>query len=199
MTEEVARWAFEVWLEERAPEWELVFTNPTAGPWKTVKVSDSVGTPGELVRFGRSDERPDLLLLSDEHRAVLVFEAKDRLVKLRTGDQSNKNARVVHSVEQLLSGQADNPLWRERSSYTVIGGLLWGGKATEREAIDGTLSEFRALLASHGQVDTSLVVGVEVKRVQENGHISPQFFAIPDNDVRAMELRKSLGFGDDSN
>ena len=36
LTEEIARWAFEIICREN-PNWYVAFTNPTAGPWKTIK------------------------------------------------------------------------------------------------------------------------------------------------------------------
>ena len=36
LNEELARWAFEIKISENS-DWEIAFTNPTAGPWKTVK------------------------------------------------------------------------------------------------------------------------------------------------------------------
>ena len=34
LTEEIARWAFEV-VCKNSSDWYIAFTNPTAGPWKT--------------------------------------------------------------------------------------------------------------------------------------------------------------------
>ena len=36
VNEEIARWAFEI-IFKKNDQWTIAFTNPTAGPWKTIK------------------------------------------------------------------------------------------------------------------------------------------------------------------
>lgn len=81
LTEEIARWAFEVLLSKN-PDWYIAFTNPTAGPWKRVTAINERGVEGEVHRFARDEERPDLLLISDKYEVVIIIEAKDSLPKL---------------------------------------------------------------------------------------------------------------------
>ena len=45
LTEELARWAFEILCRE-GDECYVAFTNPTAGPWKTIKAKDDKGNFG---------------------------------------------------------------------------------------------------------------------------------------------------------
>ena len=64
LTEEIARWAFEIKCIE-SEDWFVAFTNPTAGPWKTIKGLDDEGKEGEVYRFGSKEPRPDIVLVSD--------------------------------------------------------------------------------------------------------------------------------------
>ena len=48
LNEEIARWAFEIIFKTNT-SWHIAFTNPTAGPWKTIKsVSLQSGKEGEV-------------------------------------------------------------------------------------------------------------------------------------------------------
>ncbi|MBA7616004.1 hypothetical protein ES703_23294 [subsurface metagenome] len=48
LTEEIARYHLEV-IFEHTEDWEVCFTNPTAGPWKLIKVSGYIG--GKELRY----------------------------------------------------------------------------------------------------------------------------------------------------
>ena len=138
LTEEIARWRFEVLVHE-CPSWFIAFTNPTAGPWKRVMGRDSDGKEGEVYRFPRDSDRPDLILVCDELRKLAIIEAKDSIAKLMASEQIAKSAQVVNDLARTLSGLKHNAFWGARSDYAVCPGLLWGGErassAEEREAL----------------------------------------------------------------
>ena len=52
LNEEIARWAFEILFTDRS-DWVIAFTNPTAGPWKTIKASNEFGEIGEVSLVSR--------------------------------------------------------------------------------------------------------------------------------------------------
>jgi hypothetical protein len=165
LTEEVARFAFEVYIDGNADDWFIAFTNPTAGPWKTLKVPDSSGRMVEVYRFFREEERPDVVLVSDRDRVVLIIEAKDKIAQLAAGLQPEKSSRVVAAMRDVLSSLADNPLWSQRASYQYIGGLLWGN-ADGASGIDEAelLRDHQARLARLGFGGENEIIGFEVRQ-----------------------------------
>ena len=65
LNEEIARWAFEI-LFKTNTEWKIAFTNPTAGPWKTIKANSLTdNTEGEVYRFILEEDRPDIIMYND--------------------------------------------------------------------------------------------------------------------------------------
>lgn len=165
LTEEVARFAFEVYIDGNANNWFIAFTNPTAGPWKTLKVPDFSGRMVEVYRFFREEERPDVVLVSDRDRVVLIIEAKDKIAQLAAGSQPEKSSRVVAAMRDVLSSLADNSLWSQRANYRYIGGLLWGnaGGASGTEEIE-LLRDHYARLARLGFSSENEVIGFEVRQ-----------------------------------
>ncbi len=76
--EEIARWSTEVYLKNHVDlGWWVAFTNPTAGPWKKILALSEEGTFVEIHRFIREGERPDLILVNDKLKVVVIVEAKD--------------------------------------------------------------------------------------------------------------------------
>lgn len=125
LNEEIARWATEVYIKKN-PElgWWVAFTNPTAGPWKKIVAQTESGTLIEIHRFTRDGERPDLILVNDRLKLILIIEAKDYIEKLITEDQMKKSIRVVSEMSNIL-GQIDNKEWQARKGYRIIPGFLW--------------------------------------------------------------------------
>lgn len=78
LTEEIARYHLEV-IFKRAKEWEVCFSNPTAGPWKLIKIGGYIG--GKKLRYIKEEDRPDLILFSKGQDLFLIIEAKDSLSK----------------------------------------------------------------------------------------------------------------------
>lgn len=163
LTEEIARWAFEVHVRE-LPDWNIAFTNPTAGPWKRLMANDSKGMPGEVHRFLREDDRPDLVLVNDTLRSILIIEAKDTLGRLLTAAQVGKSCAVVVKLSTTLRDLRDNPFWGDRAGYRVLPGLLWGSSTPSVEsqrlsAFETYEEEFAAIGLHHRGL-----IGIEILR-----------------------------------
>jgi hypothetical protein len=125
MTEEVVRWRFELELRNSA-DWWIAFTNPTAGPWKRLMGRNQSGGEGEVYRFPRDEDRPDVVAVNDKLRLVMIVEAKDAAPRLGAVDQVRKSSEVVASLSTALVGLGANPYWGDRANYDVVAGLLWG-------------------------------------------------------------------------
>ena len=93
LTEEISRWAFEIRCRESL-DWYIAFTNPTAGPWKTIKGTDQFGKEGEVYRFELEQPRPDIILVNDKLRVIVIIEAKDSIEKLTSCYQAAKSVNV---------------------------------------------------------------------------------------------------------
>ncbi len=158
LTEEIARYAFEVALEQTS--WEIAYTNPSAGPWKIVQGMDRSGRWGEVYRFAREEERPDIVLFNDDLRIIIIIEAKDSLVKLLDSNQVTKSANVVLSLSDILISKGDHPFWGQRANYTVVAGFLWGSKkktgAVSRQQL---FDAYRTALGVG--VHSSVLLGIE--------------------------------------
>lgn len=132
LTEEVVRWAFEVHVRNdsvASKNWSLVFSNPTAGPWKRLMAPDHEGLSVEVLRFGRNEDRPDLVLVSDPLRLVLIVEAKDSISKLVEASQMKKTVQVVTALSRRLS-ESTISVWQTRREYAVLSGFLWPNSTT---------------------------------------------------------------------
>lgn len=125
MTEEVVRWRFELRLRNSA-DWWIAFTNPTAGPWKRLTGRNKSGLEGEVYRFPRDEDRPDVVAVNDTLKLVMIVEAKDTAPRLGAADQVRKSSEVVTRLTTALAGLGSNPFWGDRSKYGVVAGLLWG-------------------------------------------------------------------------
>lgn len=161
LTEELARWTFEVLINQNK-DWYIGFTNPTAGPWKKVTAIDLDGIEGEVHRFARDEERPDLLLLSDKYKIILIIEAKDSLPKLIKDKQIKKSAQVVLNLARTLKNKNANLFWGERSSYTIVAGLLWGSElpSTEQER-QKAFNLYSDGLKNNQELCSDIIIGIE--------------------------------------
>ena len=81
---------------------------------------------GEVFRFGRDEKRPDIVIVNDELKIMIIFEAKDSLDKLKSKNQIEKSCKVVEDMAKTLNSIIDNSYWGERHSYKKYNGLLWG-------------------------------------------------------------------------
>ena len=163
LKEEIARWAFEIRIKNRKSDWKIAFTNPTAGPWKTIKFFDDAGTLGEVYRYPLTEERPDILLVNDKLKLVLIIEAKDSMPKLVIDTQVKKSVKVVSLLTKTLKELGGNRFWGARSSYKVIVGLLWGTTEASISATSRTLlfETYRSKLTKYKDIDSTYIVGIE--------------------------------------
>ena len=162
LNEEIARWAFEILFKDRN-DWVIAFTNPTAGPWKTIKASDINGEIGEVYRFALKENRPDIVMYNDDLQTVMIIEAKDNIDKLIAGDQAEKSAEVVNDLAVKLRTLSENPYWSRRTDCSIVLGILWGSNdetASDRTK-DRVFDKYHALITRDGNVSSNLVVGIE--------------------------------------
>jgi hypothetical protein len=167
LTEEIARWAFEIICREN-PNWYIAFTNPTAGPWKTIKGLDKNDVEGEVYRFELEETRPDIILVNDQLKIIIIVEAKDSIEKLTHGNQAYKSVEVVDTLQGLLksSKAKSNPFWNNRAAYTILTGLLWGAKSpTSASERSSTFDEYYDNMHHFPRLTDDLIVGVETRQV----------------------------------
>jgi hypothetical protein len=167
LTEEIARWAFEIHLR-RVPAWHVAFRNPTAGPWKRVMALDPSGAEGEVHRFLREDDRPDLVLVNDTLEALVIVEAKGALPDLLKAAQVAKSCDVVEKLAATLMALEENRFWGRRATYAVVPGLLWGAPApTEETQRAEAFSVYLAGLEGIGFSHPGLVA-IEARRSEDD-------------------------------
>lgn len=170
LNEEIARWGFEISFNENTC-WTIAFTNPTAGPWKTVKGTNRNGTFGEVYRFILEEQRPDIIIYNDDLEVVIIFEAKDSIAKLLNSEQSSKSSEVVIKLAGILKNKGDCEFWGKRSKYKVLLGLLWGtGTAETSVSKEKLFKEYYEYIKNDPNVDSDIVIGVE--SIYANEHLS---------------------------
>ena len=195
LNEEMARWAFEI-IFKTNKSWVISFTNPTAGPWKTIKASSlTTGIEGEVYRFILEEDRPDIIMYNDELKAVIIIEAKDSLEKLIDKSQAEKSAAVVVKFANLLKGMSGNAFWRGRENYKVILGFLWGSTDyVESESEKNKLYDYyQNLVDGEKSVYTDLVIGIET--LYRNDNLSCSAFYkeyTPSAELYGEKIIKSL-------
>jgi hypothetical protein len=133
LTEEIARWAFEVHLKN-LDDWDIVFTNPTAGPWKRIEAFSNEKKRGEVYRFDKDEKRPDIVAVNDKLQCILIFEAKDTLNKLIKDKQIDKSIQVVIDMANKLKNIEGNEFWSFRNKYKIYNTLLWGSIEASKSA-----------------------------------------------------------------
>lgn len=166
LTEEIARWAFEIICREN-PNWYVAFTNPTAGPWKTIKGLNNKGVEGEVYRFELEETRPDIVLVNDILNLIIIVEAKDSIEKLTHGDQSYKSVEVVDTLHNILknSKAKSNQYWNNRANYTILTGLLWGAETSTSNFERSTVfDEYHNNIKNFPQLTDDLIIGIETRR-----------------------------------
>jgi hypothetical protein len=103
LTEEIARQAVEVIFRDETMDWHVAFSNPTAGPWKLIRLQ--IG--GSLIQVGtylKEELRPDLILQSAANRLLLVLEAKRSIAELLRPGQLAKTVGVFAAETERLAG-----------------------------------------------------------------------------------------------
>lgn len=163
LNEEIARWAFEILCKEKN-SWHIAFTNPTAGPWKTIKAKTLNSTEeGEVYRFILEEDRPDIIIYNDTLKAIIIIEAKDTLEKLLVKDQLKKSAEVVIKLAGILNAKASNKFWSGRENYTVILGLLWGSTDIPKTSAEknNLFDSYHRRIKNKVIVENNLIIGIE--------------------------------------
>lgn len=167
LTEEIARWAFEVKCRE-SDNWYIAFTNPTAGPWKTIKCLNANGIEGEVYRFDLEENRPDIVLVNDSLELVIIIEAKDSIQKITADNQINKSVEVVSTLSAALKRRGSNPFWGRRADYTIITGLLWGVNTTISPILrERAFDLYHNEIERYDNLDQSIIIGIEIKKYGE--------------------------------
>ena len=175
VSEEIVRWTLEVFLDNAQTDWWTAFRNPTAGPWKTVTAPDMKGVYQEVYRFTRDEDRPDLIVVNDKVRRVLVIEAKDTFQRIGNEFQVEKLLRAVPTIEALLT-QRSASVWRDRAGYLFWPAFLWHSRALE-SAVDEDTRIFR--ICEHLKADfqwLSRSTTISIVIVNERGTLRPIFF-----------------------
>ena len=171
LTEEIARWAFEIKCSQ-SPDWEIAFTNPTAGPWKTIKSRAADGSIGEVYRFASVENRPDIIIINDKLRLVIIFEAKDTLEGLISGTQAEKSVKVVADLTRTLKTMKDNKYWSDRHSYDYYTGILWGTTSTsDQMTMHNVFDEYHNSVEEYNILARETIIGVESSK-SATGEIS---------------------------
>lgn len=162
LTEEISRWAFEIHVKDKK-SWWIAFTNPTAGPWKRIESFDKNQNKGEVYRFDRDEKRPDIVIINNDLKAIIIFEAKDTLEKLKVESQTAKSCQVINDMAVTLASIKDNPFWGDRYSYKIYNGLLWGSSelSTTSSVADAFQVYSSELKKIKSIVDTSIQIGIE--------------------------------------
>ena len=145
LTEEISRWAFEIHIKNKKTWW-IAFTNPTAGPWKRIEAFDKNHNKGEVYRFGRDEKRPDIVIVNDKLKSIIIFEAKDSLGKLKIESQTAKSCLVINDMAETLATIKDNPFWGNRHSHKIY----------------NELKKIKSI------VDTSIQIGIESTKNNED-------------------------------
>lgn len=177
LNEELARWAFEIIFKTNTA-WKIAFTNPTAGPWKTIKATSmTTGAEGEVYRFILEEDRPDIIMYNDELKIIIIFEAKDSLEKLIDKEQAKKSAAVVVKLAHILRSKGSNEFWKGREKYPVVLGLLWGSTDSPKSTTDKKklYDCYHNLIKNEELVLSDLIVGVETLYRVDNLSCTPFF------------------------
>ena len=142
LTEEIARQTVEVIFNLFGEEWFICFSNPTAGPWKLIRLWTPKG-PREVSPYLKEDVRPDLVLQSFKSKILIYLEAKKHVTELLGQAQLQKSARMFQSEIGRFRRHLDD--WEPDAEYLHLTGFVF---PTNNPQID--LSTFhRALSQQH--------------------------------------------------
>lgn len=168
LTEEIARWAFEVTCKLN-DDWYIAFSNPTAGPWKSLKAIDKDDIEGTVYTFDSLENRPDIVLVNDKMKVIIIIEAKDRYSELIKLEQVEKSSNVVIDLSKMLQKERKNKFWGKRYMYKVFVGLLWGAEKpisiSEKEKL---FDLYHVNTSGDKNVDGRIILGIEVVKSKDN-------------------------------
>jgi len=97
LSEEICVQCLEVIFKENGG-WEEWFVNPTAGPWKMIRIEGV--KDDKLCRFRKEEDRPDLIIAHRSKQLIMILEAKDNINGLigNSGDQIGKSTKVFKTM-----------------------------------------------------------------------------------------------------
>jgi hypothetical protein len=147
ISEEIVRWSFEISVN-RSDDWFIAFTNPTAGPWKRITAPDREGKEGEIHRFEIDETRPDLIIVNDKTKHVLIIEAKTAFKDLQKPAQLEKTSQLFESLTNKLRNMSDNKFWGSRSKYEYSLALLWSSGDESKSQISKTCQDYLKNIAA---------------------------------------------------
>ena len=166
ISEEIARLVTEVYVRnQQSLGWWVAFTNPIAGPWKKITALNGESVPVEVYRFEREGERPDLILVNDKYKLIIIVEAKDYYKKLVTADQMKKSVRVIDEISLILKN-CGNEHWALRKDYKILPSFLWFCKDSEQiQAEDKIVKD---AFVKHSRSDPKDLVNIIISRDIKN-------------------------------
>lgn len=184
LTEEIARWAFEVHISSN-PDWFIAFTNPTAGPWKRLMGRSDQLVLGEVHRFERTEARPDLVIVCDRLQTILIIEAKDSMQKLTNIRQVDKSVDVVKQLTKKLRNKHENLFWQDRHAYTIVPAILWGSEEIEASPndINKALKLHESVFDSKNDNLSSTWLGISAHKANGEIGIACSFFMSHEGDI----------------
>ena len=164
LTEEIARWAFEIQCKQNT-SWYIAFTNPTAGPWKAITAPNKDGKIGRIYAFDAKEKRPDIILINDHLKIIIILEAKNSYLSLITPEQCLKSTKVVSDIGKQLQKLRTDSYWGKRYMYNIILGLLWGSAEEKPSSTYIPMFDFYYKeICNYDNIDKRAVVGIEVTR-----------------------------------
>ena len=178
LTEEVARQAVEV-IFNNTQEWFICFSNPTAGPWKLIKLFTASG-PKEVDRFLKEDTRPDVILQNYSKGIFILLEAKDDVKQLLNAKQVEKSTRMFQAeIRRLASLISMHEGKGSERRYVFLTGFLYPSTnhAENLKTFDKVYHTFlKGRVSSDFEIDHYITFLVEQKRNLDlfvSWHIAP--------------------------
>ena len=172
INEEIARWVTEVYIRNQQKNgWWVAFTNPIAGPWKKITALDGTGLPVEIYRFEREGERPDLILVNDIFKLVIIVEAKDYYHKLLVPTQMTKSVRVIEDISTILT-KCPNKNWENRINYKILASFLWYSEDQQKLLSEDLL--VREAFKKYSKKDADELLNIVISK-DKSGNLSNNF------------------------
>ena len=124
ISEEIVRFVFEVHIKQRAKDWFVAFTNPTAGPWKKILLNLD-GNKLEIGRYEREEQRPDLIIFYAKYGVFIILEAKDSFSKIYDTTQIKKSIDVFLKEKKRLFNSKLLKKYAKKIDLKFVNGFLW--------------------------------------------------------------------------
>lgn len=183
LSEEVCLQCLRVTLKRNG--WIEWFLNPTAGPWKKIRI-DGIENDA-LLRFRKEEDRPDLIISNKSKSLILVLEAKDDIEKLiginNQVQKSVKTFRLTFKKLQILLEQYRDTVFgvspvREKME------LLCGYVVPAKSGMNGLNRKLAQLSTLHK---------IECRRANESKVLRPHVvFIITINSSRNLHVKYYL-------